>query len=178
MSKADIAKQASDLLNAHGLMHAPVDIETAAKKLGVNVSYQQLEDAYSGMLVLKGGAAHIIINDGHHPNRQRFTLAHELGHFLLHVKNSTDRLFIDTKFSRSGPASSPSYRSADSSTTYAEEREANLFAEALLVPEQLLKKCIKEKQIDVQMIDEFDVSLLASLFAVSEQMMAIRVEKL
>ena len=177
----ELSKRATDLLSRIGLMNAPVDVETAAAKLGVQVHFQPLEDDFSGMLALKDGAAHIIVNSKHHPNRQRFTIAHELGHFEMHRPESDDRLFVDKKFTiyqRSGPASSEKYKSSESATTYVEEREANLFAEALLVPDALLKKSLDEKNIEVAMIDEFDVSLLASMFGVSEQMMAIKIEKL
>jgi len=46
------------------------------------------------MLVVKNKEKHIIVNRGHHVNRRRFTVAHELGRLRLHYKQG-DEIYVD-----------------------------------------------------------------------------------
>jgi len=64
--------------------------------------------------------------------RQRFTLAHELGHFILHSDNKDDYLFVDNAkvMFRTNKTSNQDYR---------REREANIFAASILMPQSLIK---------------------------------------
>ena len=43
----------------------------------------------SAVLVQKAKTATIGVNALHHPNRQRFSVAHELGHYLMHADRPT-----------------------------------------------------------------------------------------
>jgi Zn-dependent peptidase ImmA (M78 family) len=154
----------------------PVDLQRVSDSLGVRVHYEELEDRVSGVLVIKGGQKHALINSKHHPNRQRFSLAHEIGHLVLHDCRQ-DRLFIDTNlrmYQRVGAPSDEAYANGQSLTTPTEEREANLFASAILMPEDLVKS--QARNIDLE--DEADVALLARLFSVSDQAMSIRLHQL
>src|SRR4051812_1765171 len=84
------------LKNADALS-VPVDPVKVAKFLDVTVHQETLEDEVSGVLLIKGSERHILVNKAHHPNRQRFSVAHELGHLVLHHKEKDgDRLFVDT----------------------------------------------------------------------------------
>jgi Zn-dependent peptidase ImmA (M78 family) len=153
-----------------------VDPAAVASSLDVAVHYQAFEDEVSGVLLVQNSARHILVNRNHHPNRQRFSIAHELGHLVLHDQHG-DRLFIDTHlrlYQRVGAPNSSVYQEPGSATTPQEEREANQFAAALLMPRPLLERAA----LDRDMYDEFDVSALAASFAVSEQAMAIRLQQL
>ena len=147
--------------------HLPIDVEAIVKALGIAIRAQELEDSVSGILVRKDGRTTIGVNENHHPNRQRFTLAHELGHFLLHSNISS--VFIDASiiFFRDG---------ASSDGSKAQEIEANAFAAELLMPEKQLREIINNQPLDA--FDEGAVRRLAAQFGVSAQALTIRLTKL
>jgi Zn-dependent peptidase ImmA (M78 family) len=60
----------------------PVDVNFLAEQEGILIREETLEDNVSGMLVIKDERSVIIVNANHHQNRQRFTIAHELGAFM------------------------------------------------------------------------------------------------
>ena len=94
-----------------------VDVEV----LCAEVRFEPAEDDLSGFLYRdrKRNVAVIGVNADHHPNRQNFTAAHELGHFLLH---DFDNIHVDRHFK-------VWLRNETSSQgTDIEEKEANLFA--------------------------------------------------
>lgn len=163
------------LLNA-AIKEIPIELSRVADSLSVNVHYDSLENNVSGVLVVKDQKRHAIINADHHPNRQRFSLAHELGHLILHDAGE-DRLFVDTNmrvYQRTGSPSDNAYHQPESTTTPYEEREANRFASALLMPQDLVQKAA----IDMDLSDETDIALLARTFGVSDQAMSIRLQQL
>jgi Zn-dependent peptidase ImmA (M78 family) len=159
--------RAKQLLEDQDVTEAPIDIEALALSQGVLVRFEELEDKISGVLVRKGERVYAAINKLHHPNRQRFTIAHELGHFLLHPKSPT--VFVDDAlvYFREDDSSSPSD---------AREVEANMFAAAVLMPKRLLERDIKGRYIDA-----FDDSALRGLvqkYRVSQQALLIRLTRL
>lgn len=172
----NIEQRAVELLYQANAMSAPVDPLKVANALGVRVHYQTFEDEVSGVLLIQDKDRHILVNKSHHPNRQRFSIAHELGHLVLHDQKG-NRLFIDTHlrlYQRVGAPNSAAYSEPGSATTPQEEREANQFAAALLMPRPLLETATFERDL----WDEIDISTLATNFAVSEQAMAIRLQQL
>lgn len=160
------ARAARDLLKRFGST-IPVDVESIAKSLSVGVRYGKLDDDTSGMLVIKDGNPLIGVNSRHHANRQRFTIAHELCHFLLHKDQAS--LFLDKSpvFFRDNVSSQGSRII---------EIEANDFAAELLMPDDKIHECILEYPID--MFDEVKVRLMAERFGVSPQALLIRLTKL
>jgi Zn-dependent peptidase ImmA (M78 family) len=172
--RAEIA--ATDLLSRAGITKAPTPLNRIATFLNAEIHQQTFEDMVSGVLLIRGEERHIMVNKAHHPNRQRFTIAHEIGHLVLH-HNSGDRLFIDTHlraYQRRGSASSGAYEEPGSTTTPAEEREANQFASALLMP----RAAILLRTDGHEYWDELQISALAAEFGVSEQAMTIRLRQL
>src|SRR3546814_596320 len=73
----------------------PVPIEQIAKREGIKVELATLDDELSGMSFIKNGVAVIVLNLSHHPNRRRFTLAHEIGHHLMHVPYLINNVHVD-----------------------------------------------------------------------------------
>jgi hypothetical protein len=67
-----------------------------AQARGLLVSYKTLDDDLSGFLLRGGDRTIIGVNVAHPIERQRFTIAHELGHALLH---EGDELHVDHGFS-------------------------------------------------------------------------------
>jgi Zn-dependent peptidase ImmA (M78 family) len=66
------------------LLEYPVKLGKIAKRLGVKVLLSTLPRGTSGQIGQEDGAFVIRINRHEAKHRQRFTLAHELAHFLLH----------------------------------------------------------------------------------------------
>lgn len=160
-----VKKLASSLLRNES--EFPIDVESIAQRNGVSVTRQELESNVSGILVIKNNKAVICVNINHHPNRQRFTIAHELGHFLLH-KNETN-IFVDEPIIL--------FRNAASSDCQAKkEIEANIFAAELLMPKFKIIKALESNAIDA--FDEYEVKNLASKFGVNSQALIIRLTQL
>lgn len=156
----EIDSRATELLRQSGLMSTPVDIESIAHRLGAQVVYDDLEDDVSGFLLREKGVSTIAINKKHHPNRQRFTLAHECGHLFLHAQEG-DRLWLDkTLF----------FRDDSKTGDHFSEIQANQFAAGLLMPEDLLTTRLGE----TGPVSDVDVVRLALEFKVSERAMTVR----
>lgn len=162
----DIDSRASALLRKFDLLKAPVNVEAVAERLGATVIFDELEDDVSGFLLREKKVSTIAVNERHHPNRQRFTIAHECGHLHLHADRG-DRLWLDKT------QTTIFYRDAGSSTGDQQaEIEANQFAAGLLMPEELLLEHVGDEISDV------DIFRLALRFQVSEQAMTLRLGSL
>lgn len=166
---AKAKKIAQDLIKIHKLK-TPVDVYLLMEQEGIVIRRESLEDSVSGMLVIKDDQSVIVVNINHHPNRQRFTIAHELGHYFLH-KNSANVFFDESLlFFRDD-------KSAQG--TKFQEIEANTFAAELLMPEQVMREIISQKPLDA--LDDVEKSALGQLateFQVSCQALTIRLVRL
>ena len=88
-------ESARALVNKLGLKAPPVPVEKLAKALGARVEYTPFDDELSGMAFVRDGKPVIGVNSNHHPNRQRFTIAHELAHVVLHRSKLEATVLID-----------------------------------------------------------------------------------
>src|SRR5687767_400614 len=120
----EILNYVNQVLEENEITEAPVDVERIAASLGIDVRKTPTEDDISGFLLTQGDGLCVIgVNSLHHPNRQRFTIGHEIGHFALHDKAG---VHVDRRVVR--------LRSSASSTGEdTEEIEANRFAAELLM---------------------------------------------
>lgn len=128
-----------------------------------------LGDEVSGILAINDGKGTIGYNLQHSKGRQRFTVAHELGHYVMHGKTKKE-LFVDkdyiVKF-----RSNKKY----SLTEIKQEKEANAFAAALLMPKELVfKELYREQGLTENELIEF----LAKRFEVSVPAMTYRISDL
>lgn len=158
------------LLAEHHMRSAPVEASNIAKSLGVEVQETPAEDDLSGFLYRdrKLDSTIIGVNAEHHPNRRKFTVAHELGHYLLH---DFDDVHVDREFKvwlRND---------ASSQGTDIEEKEANLFAAELLMPVHFLKRDVANIGT-IDLMDEEVIRELASKYGVSTQAMMFRLSYL
>ncbi|ANS43745.1 ImmA/IrrE family metallo-endopeptidase [Serratia inhibens] len=127
----------------------PLDVSRLTTLLGVIMRHEPLKGEDSGSLKKdkKTGEWVMTVNSLHHPNRQRFTIAHELGHFIKH--SSQIDFFEDKVFFRNGE-------------TNDFEIEANKFAAELLMPELAFRDFIENSSKLVSDIaDFFHVSSMA-----------------
>ena len=171
------ARYAKDLLRAEKV-RAPVPVEKIARKYA-QVIREALPFDVSGMLVplppLKGEPRWaIVVNANDPPVRQRFTIAHELGHLLIHKYSTTH---ADGRYQ-------VRFRNEKSATgSVREEIEANQFAAELLMPEKEVRRLAIRLQLDVldQSKDKEAVKKLtsaASKFQVSVQALSFRIANL
>jgi len=148
----------------------PVPVEKIAKYLEAQIRFSPLDEDISGMIFIKGGIPIIGVNSLHHPHRQRFTIAHEIGHLIMHRPMITAEVHVDSQY----PVL---MRDASSATgEKREEVEANRFASALLVPRDLLDKELKARPFDIDGQSPMDE--LAKKFRVSKQMLEFRITNL
>lgn len=164
-----VRERALALLDRFSIKKAPVDVELIAQRLGIVVVREPADDELSGFLLRDPGRKTSIlgVNEKHPPNRQRFTIAHECGHFLLH---EGEVLHVDKQWSgyqirlRDGQSSAG---------TDVEEIEANLFAAELLMPLRFLDADL-EKLAPISLSDEKRIKGFARQYKVSEQALALR----
>lgn len=143
----DDASTLRTLARDRGLATTPLDVEALARELGLSIWRKPLADNTSGFLKKTDIGWGITVNSLHHPNRQRFTIAHELAHYCLHRYEQTE--FVDKILFRNEEANPM-------------EREANRLAGELLVPEDELRSLMESgvKTVD-QLATRFEVSSLA-----------------
>lgn len=129
-----------------------VNIIKIAEAQNIQIIYVDLDSSVSGYLKLENGNWVIGVNRLHNSKRQRFTIAHELGHFFMHKdKNSS---FEDSTFFR------------DSNNTSIEYM-ANEFASNLLMPENRIRKDIDLGIKNLyKLAEKFNVSIAAIKYRV------------
>lgn len=135
------------------LLDEPVPINKLAKNLGIaEIRYENLNSDISGKLVRIGGGEYVMtINDNDIRRRKRFTVAHELAHFLLHKDKIGD-----------GITENALYRSGLSTSL---EVEANRLAADILMPidkiEEYIKQIGKQNVVVGKLSDVFGVAMTA-----------------
>ncbi len=161
-----LERRAEQLLVDVGLNTAPVPMAQVAAHLGIKIKLADLGEDCSGVLVRNGDRAVIGVNREHHPNRQRFSIAHEIGHFVLH-KGDT---YIDKGYR-------VHFRDLESgSGTKREEMAANAFAAALLMPDAWVREAFYQQPFDLTEDDVLE--MLAEQFKVSTLAMTYRLMRL
>ncbi len=148
-------------------MERPVDSEKLANMLGISIEYQDLDDEVSGFLVRKDNKNIIGVNENHHKVRRRFTISHEIGHYILHVD---EPLFVDYY------KGSKLFRSNNRPNNYRVEKEANQFAASLLMPKSLIQLELDKLSDNMEYDDK--IYELSRLFQVSQQAMDYRLKSL
>ncbi|MEO3416134.1 ImmA/IrrE family metallo-endopeptidase [Roseovarius sp. CAU 1744] len=138
-------------------MELPIEVTPLANRLGIRVYRAPWPNEISGKIqkdAERGGESGfaIFVNQDHPAVRRRFTIAHEIAHYVLHERKIGDGIFDDALY-RSG-------------LPHREEVQANALAADILMP----KKLVREMQ--GQHGDE--IGKLAEIFWVSEQAMSIR----
>jgi Zn-dependent peptidase ImmA (M78 family) len=166
--KAD--READKILDEFGVVTPPIPVEQLARKLGARLVFEPLGADVSGMLYRAEGNAVIGVNSHHAKTRQRFTIAHEIGHLRLHPGKP---MFVDRSVridKRDAVASLGVDR---------DEIEANSFAAALLMPESMIVDMIKQWPTHRGTEVGSDViARLAHRFEVSQQAMELRLANL
>ena len=161
MISEKIEIKAEGVLNDLYIKGTPVPIEEVASRLKLKISRAPSKD-FSGLLIRKDGHALIGVNSSEAPVRQRFTIAHEIGHFMLHPLKDT---FVDYRHDHEKGAPKT-----------LKESEADMFAAALLMPRKTLIKDFAS--ISKGLSDDEVRSILARRYEVSEDAMRYRLKNL
>lgn len=151
------------ILQQNSWIDGPVPLEAIANAAGIkDIQYVPLK-SFEGSLVANDAKTEgiIVINSGARHQRRRFTLGHELGHFML--PRHGNRM----ECSKSDLAAK---LSSGVNRRVAIEAEANVFSAELLMPKRLLSKLSSFN--GVPSIDGIRAS--AEKFDVSFQAMAVR----
>jgi Zn-dependent peptidase ImmA (M78 family) len=146
-----IDKRIEDINLRTGLSYPDYDLTEIAKALGVDVfEFDPSDSEINGVIQYRDSEneafrPRIYLKREMQPTRKRFTLAHELGHFLLHPQKEKFRL--DT------------YNYSLDSEESMEESEANYFAASLLVPKDRLTKVMTVTKNTEEVARYFGVSV-------------------
>lgn len=146
---------AREVLKKYWDKKVPVDPVAISKALGAQIISDANLGAISGQYQFTEHGPVIRFNPNEPPVRQRFTIAHECGHYVLSHGNE----FRD-----------PS-KNFSSSNFDLKEVAANRFAAALLMPEEGVRHFIEAEGIS-------DIRALANKFFVSEAAMEYRLKNL
>lgn len=167
-----IESLAEEVLSSVNIKSAPVPIEEIVSSYKIQIGKAPSED-FSGLLLRRPGVSLIGVNSDEASVRQRFTIAHELGHFLLHAG---EKAFIDYRKEDSG-VSHVEYRdNKKEQTNHLKERQANIFAAAILMPRALITKDLKT--LPKGLYPDQKTEILAEKYEVSKEAMRIRLSDL
>jgi len=163
---ADIQKKLKALRGKYPQI--PVPVVEIAKDMGLKIyETNDFTDAESGSLKRENDGYVIYIDAKETPTRKRFTIAHEIGHFIMHkdLLHKAGDEFIDTL---KQPVIQLQ-RSKKESVQTMREIAANQFAAALLMPENEFRKVFEQSTT---------VESVAQVFRVSPSAVTVRAKEL
>jgi Zn-dependent peptidase ImmA (M78 family) len=169
----------------------PIDIEKIIAIYSIPVIEKELTQGLSGAVIINENSnkAGIVINKIEHYNRKRFTLAHELGHFISYTRQNKTGIFqdyfecsdllsgfVENKYDKNlSIAGRPQQPRNDISKIGKDLEEifANRFAAAVLMPKNLVELELHRMQ---NFEDNFErnIQKIAKKFGVSETAMRFR----
>lgn len=164
----NIKKIVSDLISKVGIGKAPVVVTDIAEYLGLSAKSISFENNnILGML----NKNIIYVNSKKNNVDSRFTIAHEIGHYILQNFNidTVDTVYVRDLFNHDEK----------------EECEANLFASELLIPTEFLNKDLKKiiydfKKMGLNLSKNRDLIIcaLAKIYFVSCDVMKFRIKNI
>jgi Zn-dependent peptidase ImmA (M78 family) len=142
-SSAHIRRQAKRLLQSAGITREPVSLRDVVSVLNLEVVQAAGEPFVCEAALQPVGDRHaIVLRGASGEHRRRFTIAHEIGHFVLHPQRLA-----------------PERGGAVNAAWQGQEREADQFAAELLMPAALVREAVLEHGDDLRRLaDRFDVS--------------------
>lgn len=145
--------KAQEVLTVLNYKTPPVNPLTVAKKYGIEVAFVSFPQSPRVSGFYDPTEQKIYVNSEEKTQQQAFTIAHELGHALLHqewAKSNNYRVLM---------------RDKDAEDNDPKEKEANVFAAHLLVPGEML----------IRFADSINLKELSHIFVVSEKMLGYRI---
>ena len=144
--------EASKIIEKYGISSSEhIRLEDIAFDLGVDIIEGALRGAAASLVKFGKYATIRVSNNSSYENRNRFSIAHELGHFVLNHGTSIQRVCSDE----------------DMMNWYkkSEETEANFFAGELILPKNLIIKKCDVAEVDFRPIKQISNEFRASLTA-------------
>jgi len=169
-----IENKAKEVIEKYSVFNTPIDVFKIAENLGLEIRSEDLGVNVSGVLLIKNNKGIIGYNEKENVSsvRKRFTIAHEIGHYILH--SSDKNLFVDHKNFKA------IYRDSNSAKgEIMQEKEANAFAAALLMPKKLIRDMVDNENFDFfEESTQSRINILAKEFKVSGMAMSIRLSNM
>lgn len=151
MSLGSPDKLAGDLLAELGITSPEdIDVEVIAWHAGALVRYEPLSGC-DGMIIGAGDRAVITVNSCAPRGRQRFTAAHEIGHWL-YDRGKVEGACTEEKLAREW-------------NNVGKEQRANRFAAHLLMPKSMLLSRIPDEALTLDVVRSFAAMFETSLMA-------------
>jgi Zn-dependent peptidase ImmA (M78 family) len=165
ISQTNIINKAIELKETSGY----IDIIKLAKSVGIDIYFAKkiADENFNARIEFdkKDKSYKIFINPNQEMELQRFSIAHELAHFVLHKKLLEKKGVLNKEPSNDIPVQ--------------EEENADKLAAEILMPKELLKQCLKENKITKkESIKKDIITTLAECFRVSKTVVAIRLRDL
>lgn len=136
LQRSEINQLADTLRETLGL-GIPLDVEEAVRRLGGTLhEVEELEEKMEARVLKRGERFQIELANGRPATRKRFSVAHEIGHLMLHMGYLMD----PDRWSSTGDYQDSVYYRYGYST---EEREADEFAAAFLMPRGLFFEAVQ-----------------------------------
>lgn len=173
MDKKQIKMQAEQFCQDNGINEYPVKIVNICNQKGIKVFEEYINPDVSGLIVVDekewekyGTNKFIVVNLADSPERRRFTIAHELAHYVLHRRDNLLYAHRDVN--------NQSLRQNEI------EAEANYFATNILMPENLVRERVEDiKKILWGVAPNFTlVNEVADSFLVSKKAAEVRLKQL
>ena len=170
MRSAEIIKKAEQFCIEHNVVQYPVKVVDLCRAENISVFEQYLPAGVSGFIVIQdehfenyGTGRLIVVNLADSARRRRFTIAHELAHYILHKDESLTY-----------------YAHRDAGQNGGIEREANIFASCILMPRTLVESSLEELSGSIfgEAVPYMKISHIAKEFAVSPDAAQVRLDRL
>lgn len=130
-----------------------------AEKYELTTSFRDYKSAFDGLLEHRSGKFHIYLNSNKakhkYEPRVRFTLAHELGHYLIDEHRNALEMGL--------APSHPSFTNFSSDNEV--ELEADFFASSLLMPKSKILKDVNKRKFSFSLIEELATKYQTSITA-------------
>jgi len=143
----------------------PINVESAARFVGIEQITEVETSAFDGLLsATRSGTYVATLRKGQSESRKRFTLAHELGHVIVH-----------TSIGRRAPVTTNELFHCQATTPEEkeEERLCDLLASQLLMPQPQFAQAIQEIGVSAETIPDIAQRFAVSLEAVSKRLLAV-----
>ncbi len=156
---------ARETLRKHKIASAPTNLQKLCVREGIVCLEKKLNDELSGMAFIRNGQRFVVVNSSHPESRRRFTMAHEIGHHILHSGYLAQHVHVDTSVLKRDELSAEGVDF--------KEIGANAFAAELLMPRSQL---LRYPALDLA--DESGVAVVARKFGVSATALTYRLTNL
>ncbi len=164
IDRNEMESHVKNLLVENKLFVWPVDLINLATIFGIRIVNATFKDGgTSGLINKSAGRVTIFVKENSDPFSKRLTIAHQLAHFFLHMKEE-DCTYEDQRIDMFHQAEA---RNGIGESGDRIEAEANYFATALLMPRDLVAAALKKNIPLYEMARDFNVSEGAMAYRVS-----------